>query len=404
MGALLMWGCLVEPPRLLLPLFIALVPFAASAFLLTEHLVQAASVQITPETDECPVLDFGRGNSSTPIDTGKCSIESPIGEAQQASVKQLSETGDCPNCSLWDVNVTKVLRDANQDSRGIDLQNANLTDAKMCGLPLREAHLDEAILIDAILIKTRLPSAHLSRAKLTGAHLEWAELIKTDLTGAKMRDVHLDYARFETALLPGADDMSNLHGLKSTCWIGERNGLLALREAFKKARMQKEEREVAYALARSDRLHEESAWRRILPYLLFEMTTEWGTAPFRPIWIILALIPGFAIVYGAAIAWPSPSFAIWRVWDPNRVDRSFGRDEPERLMDRSYRMCGYAMAFSAFSALAFGWKGVSISTWIERLVPHEFTLRATGWARFAASTQALLSFLFLALASGQFFQ
>jgi len=53
--------------------------------------------------------------------------------------------------------------------------------------------------------------------------------------------------------------------------------------------------------------------------------------------------------------------------------------------------------FSILSAFHIGWRDLNVGTWMTRLQPREYTLRATGWVRIVSAGQSLLSVYFLAL-------
>ena len=53
--------------------------------------------------------------------------------------------------------------------------------------------------------------------------------------------------------------------------------------------------------------------------------------------------------------------------------------------------------FSTISAFSLGWRELNVGTWITRMQPREYTLRATGWVRTVSGIQSLLSVYLLAL-------
>ena len=55
------------------------------------------------------------------------------------------------------------------------------------------------------------------------------------------------------------------------------------------------------------------------------------------------------------------------------------------------------MYFSLLSAFSLGWRELNVGTWIARVQPREYVLRATGWVRTVAGIQSLLSVYMLAL-------
>jgi len=162
--------------------------------------------------------------------------------------------------------------------------------------------------------------------------------------------------------------------------------------------MRQQEREVTYAQMRWQRRNT-GGLEGALQFTAFEATSAWGMAPARPLWILLGLIPVFTLLYMVPIARPSSRAALWRVWDKDRARKDqVGQDDPEWLLARGYRVPLYALFFSVLSAFHIGWKELSIGSWIARLNPYEYTLRATGWVRTVSGVQSLISVYLLALA------
>jgi hypothetical protein len=133
-------------------------------------------------------------------------------------------------------------------------------------------------------------------------------------------------------------------------------------------------------------------------YVLFELISEWGLSPLRPLWSMILLIFPFAIIYAGAIVRPSASAALWRVWDKDRIRQDAGTAAPVRLDRVNSDIYGDALFFSLISAFSVGWHEINIGTWIGRLNPNEYTLRATGWLRSLSGFQSLVSIFLLALA------
>ena len=95
-------------------------------------------------------------------------------------------------------------------ARGADLSRANLGQAKLWGIDLSAAKLDEAQLeganlSNALLIGTSLSSAHLDKADLTGGvQAQGANLLNASLQGADLTGAQLQIADLSSAALQGA--------------------------------------------------------------------------------------------------------------------------------------------------------------------------------------------------------
>lgn len=53
--------------------------------------------------------------------------------------------------------------------------------------------------------------------------------------------------------------------------------------------------------------------------------------------------------------------------------------------------------FSLLSALHIGWRDLNVGTWLSRIQPREYTLRATGWVRVVSGVQSIVSVYLIAL-------
>jgi hypothetical protein len=126
-------------------------------------------------------------------------------------------------------------------------------------------------------------------------------------------------------------------------------------------------------------------------------------SPGRPLLIVAALAAILAIVYIFAQIDPGPNGGIWAIWDDYRTKQSEGSKEPQRLLDgfpsasSDVSFLLLAFYFSLLSATRIGWRELNIGTWITRIQPHEYSLRATGWVRVVSGIQSLISVYLVAL-------
>lgn len=331
--------------------------------------------------------------------------------AEEKQFNQLLETKACEGCDLSDADLHGQnlfeAKLAGANLRDADLRGATLTSADLSGARLAGAKLEGAKLIDAKLNATKdkdgkpqgvgLEYAHLTGVNLSGAELKGALLLGTELKDAKLFNVDLEGAMFEPASLPNTESISNAANLKTMTYDQRPAALLQLRKAFKEAGFQNQQREITYALMHKKRLDTgpiESSVR----YVLFELTSGWGLSPLRPLWLMIFLIFPFAIIYAGAILRPNASAGLWRVWDKDRICQDIGTATPVRLDKSTCNVYGDALYFSFLSAFSVGWHEINIGTWIGRLNPDEYTLRATGWLRSLSGLQSLVSIFLLAQA------
>jgi hypothetical protein len=206
--------------------------------------------------------------------------------------------------------------------------------------------------------------------------------------------------------------------------------LMALREAFKKGGMRAQERQLTYAIEHTKQLQ---AWNpssvhplfyrkdtrpwveklagkseSLFSYVLFELPSAYGMAPGRALWGLLGLIPIFALPYRMAIRHANSRSGIWMILPEDRLASRSGKKKVVLLrppMAKTWwkrlvgecRIFRTGLYFSVLSAFHLGWREYNVGTWIARMQPREYTLRATGWVRTVSGVQSLLSVYLLAL-------
>jgi hypothetical protein len=186
------------------------------------------------------------------------------------------------------------------------------------------------------------------------------------------------------------------------------HALVELREAFKKSGMRQQECEVTYAIKREERRR--AGWlEQTFSLLLFELPCNYGLSPARPLWLLMGLIPIFAVPYWIALKQANVRHGMWVVVPADRLARGRGKEQLVQLQPPTgktwrerlrgeLRSLQTSLYFSLLSAFHLGWRELNVGTWIARLQPREYTLRARGWVRTVSGLQSLLSVYLLALA------
>lgn len=195
--------------------------------------------------------------------------------------------------------------------------------------------------------------------------------------------------------------------------------LTLLREEFKKRGLRNQEREITFAIKFTER---RNAWNAgavgkiesIFNLVLFEVTSEYGMSPARPLLILAALLLVFSLPYVIAICRPGQA-GIWVVWLEDRINKDESERDPIPLTPqfflrgsplsgsqrnaavRCLRVLRFGLYFSLMSAFHIGWRELNLGTWISRMQAYEYTLKATGWVRFVSGLQSLISVYLLAL-------
>lgn len=293
-----------------------------------------------------------------------------------------------------------------------DPRFANLCGANLSGLDLREVNLEMvslsgADLVGADLSKANLISADLSGAELSHANLSGAWLVYANLRGASLDGASLDGANLNGANLegtvfslrpgavPSAENIAYAKNLDKITYAGDSHALVELQEALKKAGFREEERQVTYARKRHEAANANWA-ERWFNFVLFDLTSQYGMSPGRPLRILFSLIPIFAFAYMIALS-ASNGGGIWIVWSDDRVLKNEGQDEPTRISCKGFRLIRIGLQFSLLSTFNIGWHDLNIGNWIARIQAHEYELRGTGWVRMVAGVQSLIGVYLLAL-------
>lgn len=325
--------------------------------------------------------------------------------------------------------------------QGIELRAANLKKAGLMDADLKEAELIGAKLMGADLRGADLERAEVGAADLTGAHLDFANLQRTrlydsilkganlsgaNLGGAYLRGADLEGAVFEikSDCLPNIPSIAKARHLSSVTFEDLPHSLVALREAFKKSGLRKQEREITYAIKHSGFIkakksglprpvmetlesvfyvadkYEGNSFDRIEAYLgwfFFELTCKWGMVPERPLFILAGLIVFFSIFYILSLIIKNKKDGIWKYWIKERSRKDIGNDEPELLTRKWGSAVLNGFYFSILSAFHIGWRDLNVGNWIARIQPREYTLRASGWVRVVSGIQSLISVYLFAL-------
>jgi hypothetical protein len=239
-----------------------------------------------------------------------------------------------------------------------------------------------------------------------GSDLRGAIFTKARLKGADFYGVNLDGVVFEPEpdQLPNIASMVTAKNLTGMTYKLSPRGLVELREAFKKAGMRLQERELSFAIKHSERIKGKNpVWRRV-QYALFEFPVGWGLYPERALFIMAGTIPFFAVLYYFPLGlgtWRGGT--IWMRWRKKRATNLSESDHPRPLKRRGWRRAVFALYFSLLSAFHIGWRDLNVGTWITRMQPREYTLQATGWVRVISGVQSLISVYLLALAVLSYF-
>lgn len=342
-------------------------------------------------------------------------------DLREADLREADLTAaDLTAAFLTDANLTDAdLREANlrgANLSGAILSGAILSGANLSGAYLSGANLSGANLIDANLSGAELWGANLSgaglfeanliSAKLSGANLSGADLFGANLSGARLIEANLSGARFEPTDNPETDSIASASNLSQVYFELSPQALVKLRKAFKDSGYREQEREVTYAIKRSEaknsrtEILKQKKYGKAIEYgfnlLFFDLTSQYGMSPGRSLKILASLIFVFLLPYAIALKRQSGG-GIWMLWSKDRVLTSEGTEAPVRITRKGFGLLRTAFYFSLLSAFNIGWREINVGNWLSRLQSHEYTLRATGWVRTVSGIQSLISVYLVAL-------
>ena len=224
---------------------------------------------------------------------------------------------DLSQLDLSKVNLSKAV-----------LEKVDLTDAILSDAIFDEAWLDGSIFKDAKLGEASFINAELSGASfenswLVGANFEKALFNETNLKNASVFWANFRFSIFQPlpGHLPNFSSMSSTKNLSSMRYRSSAESLRELRNQFKEAGLREGEREITFAIKRSD-WHRMGLIEKFFVWLLFDLTCQYGLSPEKPLQILLWFIFPFSVFYFVAIHSKGTS-GIWALssWQPNLPEK-----------------------------------------------------------------------------------
>ncbi len=239
--------------------------------------------------------------------------------------------------------------------------------------------------------------ASLENVNLKNAVLNNSKFIDTNLKDAIMSGVDLTGSQYEPIAYPNKGSLERIKGLATVRFdVGRQTGLVKLRFDLKDSGLRDLEREATYAIEHW-KAHWEPWYKKGVKYVLFESTCGYGLNYLRPLLILLVFIFLFSVPYMISLS-KQQDEGIWMEWASERMKKKKGKKKPFRLKPYyGHEMFLYGLYFSLLSAFHIGWRDLNVGSWITRIQPREYTLKATGWVRVVSGVQSLISIYLLAL-------
>ncbi len=268
--------------------------------------------------------------------------------------------------------------------QGSDFRNSLVWNINFEGAALSESNLRESVFLRCNLSKAFLNRSDLTDGMLTGTNIEGAQFSRTILRNT----------RYEVDGIPKVNTMHDTVGLDTLCYLGSPKSLVELRDAFSKAGMTEQARQVNYSLRTWERIKTGGIFS-YLEWLFLSLPSRYGQVPFRPISLIAMSIILFFFVYWYAVV-RCDSMMVFSDAIPPETGKPEACAKPVvglKLADG----LAYAIFLSLIFAFRIGWREINIGAWLERLQPNASEIRTRGWVRTVAGIQSLLSLYLLAL-------
>lgn len=328
---------------------------------------------------------------------------------------------------LWGINLQKA------NLERADLQEAMIPFGLLQGAKFLKANLENSNLSFSHLEKTNFTDANFQSAMLIGAKIQGINFSEANLKGARVSNI--DFQNVVLQLKPGGipfiPDFGNAINISKILYDTSPHTLIELRKGFKEAGMRQQEREITYAIEHGRRIrawNEESFLGPLeagFKYIMFEFTSNYGMSPGRPLQILALIFCLFSVPYMLALrAYPNQGKIIASFLNKSEMTHVEGRfiykratnDQPYevhvngewffpniRKFEKLTFLANYlgivfgGFYFSLLSTFRLGWRDLNVGTWISRIQPRDYTLRATGWVKFVSGMQSLVCVYLLAL-------
>jgi uncharacterized protein YjbI with pentapeptide repeats len=272
-----------------------------------------------------------------------------------------------------------------------DLSGATFDSVKFCSSVLKEIEYSDSKLSEVNFYNSYLDSANFNGASFNNCSFIGSDLRRSIFTDVKFKNVDFTHANvsgmiFEPDSLPDIDGMASADNLDSLTYRTNPAMLIKLQDEFKKAGFYTAQRQITAAIKR--RKHELNPdWiTRAIDELLFDLTSDYGLKPFRPLMLLIVLIYLFYRVYLLLFFAGKLNIEIQHPAENDSGKETVVKDgiHPGRLV-----------FLSIITAFAIGFGEYNINEWAKKLLREEYDIRSFGWTRVTLGIQNLLSlFLF----------
>lgn len=233
---------------------------------------------------------------------------------------------------------------------------------------------------------------------LGNASIRNLDLSGYDLSGMDFRNLVLINANFHHSIFQpqevGVNILLGARGL-STIKFDRFEKIAELRKKAREAGFKYQARQLTAAL-RKKRFSSALFSEQFIENFFINYPTNYGGNPWRSLVIFGVFVIIFSCPYMIALETRGRD-GIWKVWVNERARTDLGEKKPQLIKLRGLPVVVYALYFSLLSAFHIGWRDLNVGSWITRMQPHEYTLKATGWVRFVSGVQSLISIYLLVM-------
>ena len=212
----------------------------------------------------------------------------------------------------------------------------DFSSANLIGADVERVKGQKALLRFALLMGSDFSEADLSEAVLWYADLRWSAFQGTNLNNAELHGAKMEGVIYEPRpnALPNLQEIAYAQGLHGLTFEANPGALVELRTAFDNSGFHNQARQITHAIWTTKRknLSDGSIMNRLessIYFVFLELTSKYGMEPFRPLTILILLVPVFSLPYMVAV-FRGRRDGIW----VNRFETA-RKQEGVRQMDRN---------------------------------------------------------------------
>ena len=354
---------------------------------------------------------------------------------------------DLSHSNLQNADLTNsVIKETN-------LSETHFNDAILENVTFVSSHMPSADFSNANLKRTSFKHTGLTGSNMTGANLEGSDFGLSNFAGVNLQNANLTGVIYELPFkqLPDIGGIAQAKNLEKMTYKDLPISLVELRTEFRKNGLREQERDVTYVIMRNNRqkLAQGNSFNKFesfFLYVFFELPAQYGRLPGRPLKVLFVILIGLVPFYAYAMthchkqgnritaSCPDEDENFYNEWGLGGAKINGFMEitvTPKFFFPRTrifiekfpfnsikileflratiekefswFTLLSGALYISILSAFRLGWRDLNVGTWISRIQPREYTLRAHGWIKFVSGIQSVVSAYLLALSVVTYF-